>query len=123
MPLPLVTVHGTVVGPPRWKPTPAGLPVIHLRLLATERRQSGDGDYFDGDTYEVAAIAYKDLAENIRDTIGAGDLIVGSGRMRTVRWQDAVNKRKVRDELVLSDFGLSLKTQALSPEDESRNTQ
>jgi single-stranded DNA-binding protein len=120
MPLPLVTVHGSVMSPPRWKPTPAGLPVIHLRLLAVERRQGGDGEYFDGDQYEVAAIAYKDLAENIRDTIKAGDLIIGSGRMRTVRYE-AGGKRKVRDELVLSDFAPSLKERR--PEDEPRNTQ
>lgn len=109
MPLPLMTISGTVMRKPRWKPTPGGLPVIHLRLLAVERRRDSDGDYHDGEQFEVEARAYKDLAENIRDSIEAGDLIVSTGRIQTETYFDALGKPKSQNVFILADLGPSLK--------------
>lgn len=108
MPLPLITVIGYVMDTPKWKPTPAGLPVLHLRLRAVERRRGTDGTYRDGDEYEVEAIAYKDLAENMLASIEVGDPLVCAGRMRTTRWFDARGEKKVRDEFVLAACGPDL---------------
>lgn len=109
MAIPLICVSGQVVGTPRWKPTPKGMPVIHLNLRATDRRQGPDGSWQDGDVYEIKATAFKDLAEHIRDSIHDGDLVIASGRIRTERWKDAIGNDRVEDKLILADCGPSLK--------------
>lgn len=119
MPIPLLTISGQVVGTPRYKPTPQGMPVTHFRLRAMDRRQGPDGKWRDGDTYEVHATAFKDLAEKIRDTIRAGDMVICSGRLRTERWRDD-DGEQVQDKFILSDCGLSLKLAPRRPDDEVR---
>lgn len=109
MAIPLMSVSGQVVGTPRWKPSSKGMPVIHLHLRATDRRQGPDGDWHDGDEYEVHAVAFKDLAEHIRDSIHAGDLVIALGRVRTERWKDALGNERAEDRLILADCGPSLK--------------
>jgi len=109
MAIPLLTVSGRVVGKPRWKRSPAGMPILQMNLLAVDRREGPDGTWHDGDQYKVVAFAYKDLADNIRDSIHAGDMVICSGRIRTEQWTDAVGQPRVQDKFILSDCGPSLK--------------
>jgi single-strand DNA-binding protein len=110
MAIPLITLSGArVVGKPKFKLTPAGMPVLQMRLAAADRRQDPDGTWHDGEEYQVTATAFKDLAENIRDSIHAGDMIICSGRLKTDQWKDQHGNTKTVDKLILNDCGPSLK--------------
>jgi single-stranded DNA-binding protein len=114
MPIPLMTVIAQVMSPPRYKPTPAGMPVIHLNLRAADRREGPDGEWHDADEYEVHATAYKGLAENIRDSIRAGDYVICAGRIRTETWDGG---SRVEDKLILSYCGPDLSHEPRRHED------
>lgn len=110
MAIPLITLSGAKVAvTPRFKLTPAGMPVIQMRLVVADRRQDPDGTWHDGDEYWVTATAFKDLAEHIRDSIHAGDMIICSGRIKTDTWVDDHGTTRTVDKLILNDCGPSLK--------------
>lgn len=109
MGLPTMTVNGKVLDTPKFKTTPGGLPVLSLKLLATNRWEDTEGVWHDGATYRTTATAFKDLAINIRDSIHKGDLVICSGRIETEEWYDAVGNPKVVDKFILNDCGPSLK--------------
>lgn len=106
---PSLTVNAKVLEPPKFKHTPRGLPVLKLRLLATNRWEDTDGTWHDGASFRTTATAFKDLAVNIRDSIHKGDLVICTGRIETEDWFDAVGAPKTVDKFVLNDCGPSLK--------------
>lgn len=123
MAVPVITLSAArVVGEPKFKVTPAGMPITQVRLVAADRRQDPDGSWRDGDEYWVTATGFKDIAEHIRDVVHDGDMVICSGRLITDQWTDQHNRAKAVDKLILNDFGLSLKPESrrITPDFEHR---
>lgn len=109
MGVPFMTVTGRVMGAVVWKPTPAGLPIVTIKIKAVDRYEDEEGVWQDGAEYVVIATAYKDLAIHIRESIHAGDMVIVQGRWETQSWIDRQDRRREQDMFILSDCGPSLK--------------
>jgi single-strand DNA-binding protein len=79
-----VTVVGNVATAVKaWK-LPSGDTVAKFRVASTPRRRRGpDGDWTDGDALFVSVTCWRQLAENVLDSIGIGDPVVVRGRLYT----------------------------------------
>ncbi|MDH6113227.1 single-strand DNA-binding protein [Kitasatospora sp. MAP12-15] len=90
----LVTMIGNVASPVSYGQTSAGVPMANFRLAATERRYDrARGDWVDGDTNWVTVVAWRWLAANVVSSVGKGDPVVVSGRLRIREWEEGGKRR------------------------------
>ena len=81
----IVTLHGWVGGDVTFR-EPHGVSVANLRVASTPRLKR-DGRWVDGDTTWYSVTAWRNLAENVRDSIRKGDAVIVHGRLRTDVWE------------------------------------
>lgn len=92
----LVTMIGNVASTVSYGQTAAGVPMANFRLAATERRYDrARGEWVDGDTNWVTVNAWRWLAANVVSSLGKGDPVVVSGRLRVREWEDGGKRRSV----------------------------
>jgi single-strand DNA-binding protein len=84
----MVTLVGVAVSQVRYATTVGGVPVAHFRLAATERRFDRPRQvWVEGDTSYFTVWAWRSLAENALTSIGCGDPLLVTGRMRVREWE------------------------------------
>ncbi|WP_063771907.1 single-stranded DNA-binding protein [Kitasatospora mediocidica] len=92
----LVTMIGNVASTVTYVQTAGGVPMANFRLAATERRYDRNrGDWVDGETHWVTVVAWRWLATNVVSSLGKGDPVVVSGRLRVREWDDGGKRRSV----------------------------
>ncbi|WP_063774739.1 single-stranded DNA-binding protein [Kitasatospora azatica] len=90
----MVTMIGNVASPVNYAQTAAGVPMANFRLAATERRYDrARGEWVDGETNWVTVVAWRWLATNVVSSLGKGDPVVVSGRLRVKEWEDEGKRR------------------------------
>ncbi|MCC9306323.1 single-stranded DNA-binding protein [Kitasatospora sp. RB6PN24] len=92
----VVTMIGNVASPVQYGQTAGGIPMANFRLASTERRYDrGRAEWVDGDTLWVTVLAWRGLASNVVSSLGKGDPVVVSGRLRVREWEDEGKRRSV----------------------------
>jgi single-strand DNA-binding protein len=80
---PTVTIAGNLTADPELRYTPTGQPVAVLRVASTPRRRDNDGQWTDGNTTFLDAETWGTAAENAAESLGKGDRVLVTGRIRT----------------------------------------
>jgi len=89
----LVTVVGHVASEVRYATTASGVPVASFRLAATDRRFDKQREiWVDGDTSFYTVWSWRWLAENVLASVGRGDPLLVTGRMRVREWDKGEGK-------------------------------
>jgi single-strand DNA-binding protein len=83
-----VTVVGNVATPVKaWK-VASGDTVATFRVASTSRYKRGpDAEWADGDALFVSVTCWRQLADNVLDSIGVGDPVVVRGRLYTDEYE------------------------------------
>ncbi|WP_073814987.1 single-stranded DNA-binding protein [Kitasatospora sp. CB01950] len=90
----LVTMVGYAASNVTYRETAGGVAVASFRLAATERRFDRErGDWSDGETTWVTVVAWRRLAVNLVGSVGKGDPLVVSGRLRVREWGEESSRR------------------------------
>ncbi|MCU1580438.1 MAG: single-stranded DNA-binding protein [Rhodoglobus sp.] len=84
-----ITLTGLVATAPRHIVTSEGLPITSFRLASTQRRFDRSKErWIDGDTNWYTITAFRQLAINSAGSVGKGDRIIVSGRLRIREWEN-----------------------------------
>ncbi len=84
-----ITLTGLVATAPRHIVTSEGLPITSFRLASTQRRfDRPNQKWIDGDTNWYTVTAFRQLAINSAGSVGKGDRIVVTGRLRIREWEN-----------------------------------
>ena len=96
----VVTVTGYVAQEPVLRLTGSGTKVVNFRVATTERRyDKGVNSWRDGDTLFFSVSCWRNLGENILDSLRKGDPVVVQGRLRDGSWEkDGVTYSRVEIE-------------------------
>lgn len=79
---------GRVGGAPTMRTTQKGDLQAKFRLCITDRfYDRGTGEFRDGDTSWVSVLAYRRLAEHVRDSVDKGQLVMVSGKFKLASWE------------------------------------
>ena len=90
-----VTLIGNLTDDPELRFTPNGAAVANFRLAVTPRVKDGDA-WRDGDTSFFRVNCWRQLAENVAESLGKGARAIVIGRLRMRSWEtDAGEKRSV----------------------------
>jgi single-strand DNA-binding protein len=102
------TIVGNLVDDPELRFTNTGIPVANMRVAVTQRVQQ-DGQWRDGDTSFFKVNVWRGQAENLADSLGKGDRVMVTGRLRQRSWETPEGDKRSVTELEADEVGASLK--------------
>ena len=83
-----VTVVGTVCSEIRYGQSPDHSPIARFQIRNTPRRyDKRTGSWTDGDPSYFSAVCWRTLADHVASSMGVGDPVVATGRLRISRWR------------------------------------
>ena len=104
---PLVTLVGNCAGEPELKFLPSGAAVCNFSLASTPRVKDGD-NWADGETMWVRCAAWRELAENVAESLTKGTRVIVQGRLK-VRSYEAHGEKRTAIEMDVDAVGPELR--------------
>lgn len=93
---PTITLIGNVTGDAELRFTPSGHAVANLSVAVNPRDKQGD-QWVDGEPNFYRVAAWKDLAENVAESVRRGDRVTVVGRLRVREYEHNGEKRTSLD--------------------------
>jgi len=116
-------VIGNLTRDPEIRYTPQGKAVVTLTIADTPRNfDRASGQWSDGVTDWVKAVAWENLAENIAASLKKGDKVIAIGVYKAEKYEDKTSgEEKSSRKLVVSELSPSLTGAVATVEKKSRN--
>jgi single-strand DNA-binding protein len=107
---PTTTITGNLTADPEIRFTPAGQAAASFTIASTPRyRDSGSGEWKDGETWFVRCTAWRDLGSNIAECLTKGTAVVATGRLRSRTYDANDGSKRTVVEMTVDDLGPSLR--------------
>jgi single-strand DNA-binding protein len=103
------SIIGNLAADPELRFTNTGIAVANLRVAVTQRIQDKDGTWRDGDTSFHRVNVWRQQAQNLTDSLGKGDRVMVTGRLRQRSWETPEGERRTSTEIDADEVGASLK--------------
>ncbi len=114
-----VTLVGNLTDDPDLRFTPNGAAVANFRLAVTPRVREGDS-WKDGETSFFRVNVWRQMAENVAETLTKGARCIVVGRLRTRSWETQEGEKRSVTEIEADEVGPSLKFATAKVERASR---
>jgi len=106
--LPQVTIEGRVVEDPELRFSPSGMAVGKVRLVADQKKKTDSGEWVDDKVLWITATCFKQLAENMVESVAKGDLVTVVGKLQTDSWETAAGDKRSMITVVANSVAVSL---------------
>lgn len=107
--LPLIHMEGTVVADPELRFAPSGVAVGSFRMVANGRKFDKDkNEWVDDKVLWMRVVCFRQLAENVVESLRKGDLAMVIGKISTDEWEDKDGVKRSAVQLVADSVGASL---------------
>ncbi|SRR5690554_451084 len=106
----VITIVGNLTDDPELRFTPSGAPVANFRVASTPRtfdRQSGE--WKDGEPLFLNCSAWRQMAENVAESLERGMRVVVQGRLRQRSYETREGEKRTVFELAADEVGPSLR--------------
>ena len=99
-----VTVVGNITRDPELRFTPSGAAVTNFGLAWNRRSQNGEDEtsFFD-------VTCWRDLAENVAESLTKGSRVVVYGRLDQRSWENQEGERRSKGEIIADEVAPSLR--------------
>lgn len=105
-----ITLVGNLVADPELRFTPKGAAVANFRVATTPRVYNRDTNQFeDGDAVFLTCNAWRDMAENIAETLTKGMRVIVTGKLRQRSYQTKEGENRTVYEIEVDEAGPSLR--------------
>ena len=105
-----ITISGNLVSDPEMRYTPQGQPVVRFRIASTPRyRDNATGEWKDGESLFLTCNAWRQMAENISETLEKGMRAIVYGRLRQRSYEAKAGEKRTVYEVDVDDVGPSLR--------------
>lgn len=105
----VITLVGNLTGDPELRFTPSGAAVATFTVAHTERIKDASGTWKDGDQLFLRCSAWRQMAENVAESLEKGMRVVVTGRLRQRSWETPEGAKRQSTELTVDEVGPSLK--------------
>lgn len=119
----VVTIVGNLTGDPELRFTPSGAAVANFRVASTPKvydRQSGE--WKDGAPLFMRCAAWREMAENIGESLKRGDRVIVTGRLSTREYETKEGEKRSVVELHIDEVGPSLRYATAKVTKQGRNS-
>ena len=106
----VITIVGNLTDDPELRFTPSGAPVANFRVASTPRtfdRQSGE--WKDGEPLFLNCSAWRQMAENVAESLERGMRVIVQGRLRQRSYETREGEKRTVFELAADEVGPSLR--------------
>lgn len=106
----IITVVGNITADPELRFTANGAAVANFTVASTPRtfdRQAGE--FKDGETLFLRCSAWREMAENVAETLTRGTRVIVQGRLRSRTFETKEGERRTVFELDVDEVGPSLR--------------
>lgn len=109
MSLPSITGVGRLTQDAELRFAPSGVAVCTVNLAFNSSKKDAAGNWVDGDSFFIRGTAFKQVAENIAETLKRGDEVVVAGRLKTDQWETREGEKRSSPSLLIDSIGPSLR--------------
>jgi single-strand DNA-binding protein len=105
-----ITVIGNLTNDPELRFTPSGAAVANFTIASTPRtfdRQSNE--WKDGETLFLRASAWREMAENVAESLTKGMRVIAEGRLKSRSYDTKEGEKRTVIELEVDEIGPSLR--------------
>jgi single-strand DNA-binding protein len=105
-----LTVVGNLAADPELRFTPSGAAVVNFTVASTPRtydRQSGE--WRDGEALFLRCAAWRELAENVAESLTRGSRVILSGRLKQRSFETREGEKRSVVEVDVDEIGPSLR--------------
>ncbi|MBC9957840.1 single-stranded DNA-binding protein [Yimella sp. cx-51] len=106
----VITVIGNLTQDPELRFTPSGAAVANFTVASTPRqfdRQSNE--WKDGETLFLRCSVWRDVAENVAESLTRGSRVIVSGRLKSRSYETKEGEKRTSMELDVDEIGPSLR--------------
>lgn len=105
-----ITLVGNLVADPELRFIPNGAAVATFRVASTPRTYNRDTNQWeDGEAVFLTCNAWKQMAENVADTLVKGMRVIVTGKLKQRSYQTKEGEQRTVYEIEVEDVGPSLK--------------
>jgi single-strand DNA-binding protein len=115
-----VTLVGNITDDPELRFTPSGLPVANF-TVAVNRRVPKDGGWEDKLEGFFRCSCWRDMAENVAESLQKGSRVMVVGRLQQRSWEDQDGNKRSTVEVQVDEVGPSLRWATARPERSQRS--
>src|SRR5947207_14874517 len=116
-----VTMVGNVPRDPELRYTPNGSALVKFGVAVSRRfKDEATGQWKDAETSFFDVTAWRQLAENVAESLTQGSRVVVVGRLRTNSWETAEGEKRSKIEIEADEVGPSLRWATAKPERQGR---
>ncbi|MDR1710807.1 MAG: single-stranded DNA-binding protein [Propionibacteriaceae bacterium] len=108
----IITVIGNLTADPELRFLPSGAPVANFTVASTPRtmdRQTGEWKD-SGDTMYLNCAAWRQMAENVAESLTRGSRVIVQGRLKARRYETKDGETRTAFEIDVDEIGPSLRT-------------
>ena len=117
-----ITIVGNVTDDPELRFTPSGLPVANFTVAVNRRFKNASGQWEDKLDGFFRCSCWRDMAENVAESLQKGTRVVVVGRLQEQRWEDQEGGKRSRIEIQVDEVGPSLRWATASVQKSNRST-
>ncbi|WP_427887412.1 single-stranded DNA-binding protein [Kribbella sp. GL6] len=118
---PPITLIGNLTGDPELRFTPSGAAVANFTVASTPRtldRQSNE--WKDGETLFISCSVWRQVAENVAESLTRGSRVVVTGRLKARSYDDRDGNKRTVFECDVEEIGASMRYATLKISKTSR---
>jgi single-strand DNA-binding protein len=105
-----ITVIGNLTDDPELRFTPSGAAVAKFRIASTPRNlDKATGEWKDGEPLFLACSVWRQVAENVAESLQRGARVIVSGRLRQRSYETREGEKRTVYELEVDEIGPSLR--------------
>jgi single-strand DNA-binding protein len=105
-----LTVIGNLTDDPELRFTPSGAAVAKFRIASTPRfMDKASGEWKDGDPLFLSCTVWRQVAENVAESLSKGSRVIVSGRLRQRTYDAKEGEKRTVIDLEVDEIGPSLR--------------
>lgn len=106
--LPLITIEGRCVEDPELRFAPSGIALAKMRVVASSRKKNEAGEWVDDKTLWIDVTCFRQLAENVAESLTKGDLVTVVGRLQTEEWTNKEGEKRSKISVTADSVAAAL---------------
>src|SRR5690625_2559407 len=106
---PEITIVGNLAGDPELRWTASGHAVANFTVAQTPRTKNQQGEFVDDETLWVRCSVWREMAENVAETLSKGTRVVVTGRLKARSFETKEGQQRTNWELDVDEVGPSLR--------------
>ena len=112
-----VTIIGNCTRDPVLRYTNSGMQVVGFGVAINQRRRNNEtGQWEDGETSYFDVTCFRELAENVAESVSKGTRVIVSGTLRQRSWETPDGDKRSKVEIIADEVGPSLRWATASVE-------